>query len=70
MIAFYVWEFKFAKFPMFPMRLVQVPNIMLLTLVITFISGANFFSVLMFWPTQGISSHPQTSDKLGKTDTV
>lgn len=28
---------------------------MALTLVITFISGANFFSVIMFWPTQAFN---------------
>lgn len=37
---------------MFPKRLRQEPRILALTLVITFISGANFFSILMFWPTQ------------------
>ena len=51
-LAFLVWEWKFAKFPMFPARLKQAPRIFYLTLVITFVSGANFFSVLLFWPTQ------------------
>ena len=37
---------------MFPARLKQAPRILILTLVITAISGANFFSVLLFWPTQ------------------
>jgi hypothetical protein len=37
---------------MFPKRLLEAPRILLLTLVITFISGANFFSIIMFWPTQ------------------
>ena len=37
---------------MFPARLKQNPRILLLTLIITFISGANFFSVLLFWPTE------------------
>ena len=37
---------------MFPARLKKDPRILLLTLIITFISGANFFSVLLFWPTQ------------------
>lgn len=37
---------------MFPKRLLQNPRILAMTLVITFISGANFFSVLLFWPTQ------------------
>lgn len=43
---------KGAKYPMFPSRLKQSPRILTLTLIITFISGANFFSVLLFWPTQ------------------
>ncbi|KAL8705193.1 MAG: hypothetical protein Q9201_001693 [Fulgogasparrea decipioides] len=50
--AFCVWEWNFAKYPMFPARLNQNPRILILTLIITFISGANFFSVLLFWPTQ------------------
>jgi len=54
-IAFVVWEAKFAKFPMFPRRLGQDPRILVLTLIITFISGANFFSVLLFWPTQAFN---------------
>lgn len=54
-IAFFVWESKFAKHPMFPKRLRQDPRILGLTLVITFISGANFFSILMFWPTQAFN---------------
>ncbi len=40
---------------MFPSRLKKDPRIMALTLVITFISGANFFSVLLFWPTQAFN---------------
>ncbi len=45
LIAFFVWEAKFATHPMFPKRLRQDPRILGLTLIITFISGANFFSV-------------------------
>src|SRR3954452_10184083 len=40
---------------MFPRRILQVPKIMIGTLVITFISGANFFSIIMFWPTQAFN---------------
>ena len=40
---------------MFPARLKQSPRILVLTLIITFISGANFFSVLLFWPTQAFN---------------
>ena len=52
LVLFAVWEAKFAKYPMFPARLKQAPRILILTLIITAISGANFFSVLLFWPTQ------------------
>lgn len=44
---------------MFPGRLKQSPRILGLTLVITFISGANFFSVLLFWPTQSFNVYGQ-----------
>ncbi|KAK0268450.1 hypothetical protein LTR54_017760 [Friedmanniomyces endolithicus] len=40
---------------MFPKRLRQDPRILGPTLIITFISGANFFSILMFWPTQAFN---------------
>ena len=42
---------------MFPKRLQQNPRVLALTLVITFISGANFFAVLMFWPTQAYNMY-------------
>jgi hypothetical protein len=54
-IAFCFWEVYGAKYPMFPSRLKQAPRILALTLVITFISGANFFSIIMFWPTQAFN---------------
>ncbi|KAJ8067292.1 hypothetical protein OCU04_004650 [Sclerotinia nivalis] len=54
-IAFCFWESYGAKNPMFPSRLRKEPRILALTLVITFISGANFFSVLLFWPTQAFN---------------
>lgn len=55
LVSFFVWEGWFAPFPMFPKRLKQDPRILSLTLLITFISGANFFSFLMFWPTQAFN---------------
>ncbi|OQN97080.1 hypothetical protein B0A48_16884 [Cryoendolithus antarcticus] len=55
LIGFFVWEAYGAKYPMFPKRLRQDPRVLALTLVITFISGANFFSILMFWPTQAFN---------------
>ncbi|KAF7507219.1 hypothetical protein GJ744_010777 [Endocarpon pusillum] len=50
--VFCIWEAYGAKYPMFPARLKREPRILALVLIITFISGANFFSALMFWPTQ------------------
>jgi hypothetical protein len=55
LVAFALWETFGAKYPMFPSRLKKEPRIFILTLVITFISGANFFSVLLFWPTQAFN---------------
>ena len=55
MAGFCVWESKFAKHPMFPGRIKQNPRILLLTLLITFISGMIFFAYLMFWPTQSFN---------------
>lgn len=42
---------------MFPGRIKKEPRILILTLIITFISGANFFSVLLFWPTQAFNAY-------------
>ncbi|KUI64662.1 hypothetical protein VM1G_00775 [Cytospora mali] len=55
LILFIIWEGWFAEYPMFPKRIIQSPRILTLTLIITFISGANFFSLLMFWPTQSFN---------------
>ncbi|OAP59359.1 hypothetical protein AYL99_06657 [Fonsecaea erecta] len=54
-VLFIFWEAYGAEYPMFPKRLKQDPRILGLTLIITFISGANFFSYLMFWPTQAFN---------------
>ncbi|KAJ4416092.1 hypothetical protein N0V82_006936 [Gnomoniopsis sp. IMI 355080] len=51
-ILFVIWEARFAKFPMFPKRINKSPRILVLTLIITFVSGANFISLIAFWPTQ------------------
>ena len=55
LVAFALWEIYGAKYPIFPTRLKQEPRTLGLTLVITFISGANFFSVIMFWPTESFN---------------
>jgi hypothetical protein len=53
LIVFTVWEWRFAKYPMFSARLKEKnPRVLFIILLITFISGANFFAVLVYWPTQ------------------
>ena len=52
-IAFFIWELKIAKYPMCPRRLFSKSRKnMVLILLITFLSGGNFFVLLLFWPTQ------------------
>lgn len=55
LVAFCLWEAYGAEYPIFPKRLKQEPRILAMTLIITFISGCNFFSVLMFWPTESFN---------------
>lgn len=51
-VAFACWEIWGAKYPMFPRRLGKKPRTLVLLLVITFVAGANFFAVIMLWPSQ------------------
>ncbi|WPG98716.1 Hypothetical protein R9X50_00151000 [Acrodontium crateriforme] len=52
-IAFFIWEIRFAPFPMAPKALFSKDRrTMILILIITFFSGGNFFAMLLFWPTQ------------------
>ncbi|KAK4466950.1 major facilitator superfamily domain-containing protein [Cladorrhinum samala] len=46
------WEWRWAGKPMIPRDMGKHPWTLGLTFIITFISGANFFSVLMLWPSQ------------------
>jgi MFS family permease len=65
-IAFCVYELKFAKFPMFPDGIAREPRIFLMTLVITFMSGSDFFSVHIFWPTQSYNVYGHDPWEVGK----
>ncbi|OJD36385.1 mfs multidrug transporter-like protein [Diplodia corticola] len=65
MVGFAVWESFFAPWPMFPGRLKQDPRNLCLILLITFMSGANFFSVLVFWPIQSESMYDQDPIQIG-----
>lgn len=64
-VAFVLWEIYGAKFPMFPSRLGREPRTFVLTLVIIFVSGVNFFSVLVFWPTQSFNVYGHAPIGLG-----
>ncbi|KAF7166210.1 hypothetical protein CNMCM5623_010050 [Aspergillus felis] len=65
LVAFAFWEIYGAKYPIFPTRLKQEPRTLGLTLVITFISGANFFSIIMFWPTQSFNVYGHDPVQVG-----
>lgn len=68
LVVFTVWQVKLAPFPMVPRSLVghhhqgatgppPRKRTMWLALIITFVSGANFFSVLMLWPSQAYNMY-------------
>jgi len=50
MVAFVTWELRGATYPMVPRRLGRAPRTLALLFVITFVSGANFFAIIMIWP--------------------
>jgi hypothetical protein len=52
-IAFFIWEVKFAPHPMAPKAIFSLEKrTMIIILIITFVSGGNFFVLLMMWPSQ------------------
>lgn len=51
-VIFGLWEYKGSNNPMIPRDLGPAPRTLIMTMIITFISGANFFSVLMLWPSE------------------
>ncbi|KAI9727696.1 MAG: hypothetical protein M1828_005924 [Chrysothrix sp. TS-e1954] len=51
-VLFFIWEIWLVPYPMFPGRLKKNPRALYVICFITFVSGANFFAVLLFWPTQ------------------
>ncbi|KAH8695073.1 putative MFS drug efflux pump [Talaromyces proteolyticus] len=55
MVAFGFWEAYGTKYPMIPAKIMQEPRTLGLTLLITWVSGANFFSIILFWPTQSFN---------------
>lgn len=64
-IAFAIYEAFFVKYPMFPARLKHDTRNLVLILLITAISGANFFAILIFWPTQSYSMYNTNAIQVG-----
>lgn len=64
-ILFLIWEARFAKYPMFPKRINKSPRVLVLTLIITFVSGANFISLIAFWPTQAYNVYGHDPVQVG-----
>lgn len=52
MTAFAAWERWGTKTPMIPRKLSKAPRTLALTMLIAFVSGANFFAVLSLWPSE------------------
>jgi hypothetical protein len=51
-VAFFVWEF-YAPHPMVPRAMFhKSKKTMIVILLITWLSGGNFFALLLFYPTQ------------------
>ncbi|CCC08826.1 unnamed protein product [Sordaria macrospora k-hell] len=65
LIIFGLWEYKGAKAPMIPRDLGPAPRTLIITMIITFISGANFFSVLMLWPSEAYNVYGNTPYGVG-----
>ncbi|OKL62702.1 hypothetical protein UA08_01438 [Talaromyces atroroseus] len=55
LVAFVLWEVYGTRHPMIPRKIMQEPRTLGLILLITCVSGANFFSILLFWPTQSFN---------------
>ncbi|RMZ89171.1 hypothetical protein DV736_g3598, partial [Chaetothyriales sp. CBS 134916] len=52
-VAFFVYEVKWAKHPMVPARIFSRDKRTVgAILLVTFLSGGNFFAMLLFWPTE------------------
>lgn len=57
LVVFGLWEAYWAKYPMIPAKIIKEPRTLGLTLLITWVSGANFFSIILFWPTQSFNQY-------------
>lgn len=49
-VAFVLWEWKFAKYPMIPRELYQGQTVIAKAFLVAFIGGAEFYSLINFFP--------------------
>jgi MFS family permease len=77
-VIFVLYEWKVAKYPMFPREMGKEKKLLALTLWITFVSGksprglgranklgAAFFSIILFWPTQSYNVYGHDAKEVG-----
>lgn len=50
LVAWFVWEWKFARHPMVPFELFKGQRVVAPAFAVAFVAGMNFFSLLNFWP--------------------
>ncbi|OBT39512.1 hypothetical protein VE00_10403 [Pseudogymnoascus sp. WSF 3629] len=63
-IAFGFWEMYGAEYPMFPGELKRSPRAFATVMVITAVSGAAFFTILVDWPTQYSHMYADSNDPM------
>ena len=64
-VAWIVWEWRFAAHPMVPRELFQGQRVVSLAYCVAFVAGMNFFSLLNFWPLLISSVYPPAPVQVG-----
>ncbi|OCK76057.1 putative major facilitator superfamily transporter [Lepidopterella palustris CBS 459.81] len=63
MIAWFIWEWKFAKYPMVPHELFANQKVVQSALLVVFVSGFNYL-LLVFWPLVVTNLYPNPQDPI------
>ncbi|CAG9990077.1 unnamed protein product [Clonostachys byssicola] len=64
--TFFAYEMRWAKHPMVPAHIFSRDRrTMIAILLVTFLSGGNFFALLLFWPTQVFNVYGNDSVQIG-----
>jgi MFS family permease len=71
LVVFAIWEWRFAKYPMFPARLKEKnPRVLAVLLLVTFVSGANFFAVCRRQSSSSVVRAQKTTFSFERTLTI